>query len=130
MQVCYPILETYQTVQQTDFTLSSNEKRVPEIYMKRFSIIIPAYNEEKRISPVLNDICRFIAENKLPWQVIVAIDGNDNTEILIKEIMMNFAFLNYIRGNGRNGKGGAIKRAITFASGDYVILMDACFMKQ
>ena len=125
MPVCHPILETYQTVQQTDFTLSSNEKRLPELYMKRFSIIIPAYNEEKRISPVLNDICHFIWENGLPWDIIVAIDGNDNTEILVKKLMMNFPFLNYIRGNGRNGKGGAIKRAITFASGDYVMLMDA-----
>jgi glycosyltransferase involved in cell wall biosynthesis len=125
MPVCHPILETYQTVQQTDFTLPSNEKRVPELYMKRFSIIIPAYNEEKRISPVLNDICHFIWENGLPWDIIVAIDGNDNTEILVKKMMINFAFLNYIRGNGRNGKGGAIRRAITFASGDYVMLMDA-----
>ena len=73
------MLETNQTVHQPDFTLSEKEKQIPDIYLKKFSIIIPAYNEEKRISPVLNDICRFITENRLPWDVIVAIDGNDTT---------------------------------------------------
>lgn len=125
MPVCHSILETYQAVQQTDFTHSEKKKQIPDIYLKRFTVIIPAYNEEKRISPVLNDICRFISDNMLPWQVIVSIDGNDGTEKLVGEMTAKFPFLTYTSGNGRSGKGGAIKRAIKTAAGEYFILMDA-----
>lgn len=118
-------METYTTVQEVNTALSRNEKRFPEIYLKRFTIIIPAYNEADRIGPVLNDVCRFIQENKLPWDVIVSIDGSDGTDMLVREKMIHFPFLNYNKGNGRSGKGGAIKRAIKIATGEYLILMDA-----
>jgi glycosyltransferase involved in cell wall biosynthesis len=118
-------LEAYNTVQEVNTTFSRNQNRIPEIYLKRFTIIIPAYNEEARISAVLNDVCRFISENQLPWDVIVSIDGNDGTDMLVKDMKVKFPFLNYLKGNGRSGKGGAIKRALNIAYGEYVILMDA-----
>ncbi len=118
-------METYTTVREVNTAFSTSEKRFPEIYLKRFTIIIPAYNEADRIGPVLNDVCRFITENKLPWDVIVSIDGSDGTDMLVREMMVQFPFLNYNKGNGRSGKGGAIKRAIKIATGEYLILMDA-----
>ena len=92
---------------------------------KRVSIIIPAYNEEKRIKPVLQEICGYIETKGLPWNVIVSIDGNDGTEKVVKEIIQYYPFVNYLKGNGRSGKGGAIKRAVNIASGEFVMLMDA-----
>ena len=124
MPVCHPILETYQTVQHTDFTLSSNEKRVPELYMKRFSIIIPAYNEEKRITPVLKDLCNFISLNQLPWEIVVAIDGDDGTEDIVKSYNETFPFVSSRKAAGRSGMGGGIKRGILASTGEYLILMD------
>ncbi len=118
-------MEAYNTAQEVNTAFSRNQNRIPEIYLKRFTIIIPAYNEEARISPVLNDVCRFISENQLPWDVIVAIDGSDGTDKLVMEMMTRFPFLNYNRGTGRSGKGGAIKRSIMTAAGEYLILMDA-----
>ena len=47
---------------------------------KKFSIIIPAYNEENRIKPVLEDIVDYITQNNLDWDIILAIDGNDGTD--------------------------------------------------
>ncbi|MCL4341326.1 MAG: glycosyltransferase, partial [Candidatus Thermoplasmatota archaeon] len=70
-------------------------------------IIIPAYNEEKRISPVLNDICRFVSENKLPWDVIVAIDGNDTTYDIAVSFAETYDFISIDRSHERSGKGGA-----------------------
>jgi glycosyltransferase involved in cell wall biosynthesis len=46
---------------------------------KTVTIIIPAYNEEKRTKPVLNEICIYVESNNMPWTVIVSIDGNDGT---------------------------------------------------
>ncbi len=90
-----------------------------------FTIIIPAYNEEKRIKPVLDEICAYIGSNDLPWNVIVSIDGNDSTEILVKDFADYYPFLNYLKGSGRSGKGAAIKRAIYAAKGEFIMLMDA-----
>lgn len=96
-----------------------------EIYYRRFTIIIPAYNEEKRIKPVLKDIVKFVSENSLPWEVIVSIDGNDGTADIVETFSETYPFVSYTNSSGRGGKGGAIIRASSFAKGDFVILMDA-----
>jgi glycosyltransferase involved in cell wall biosynthesis len=118
-------LEIYKNSQDKTFATPEVERIIPEVYRKSFTIIIPAYNEIKRISPVLNDVCSFIYENDLPWEVIVSIDGNDGTDNLVNEMIIRFPFLTYTKGKGRDGKGAAIKRAISIASGEYFILMDA-----
>ena len=92
---------------------------------QQFTIIIPAYNEEKRIIPVLEDITNFISLNKLPWHVIIAVDGNDGTSKIVKSFAIAHQFLSYNVSSARNGKGGSIKRATTNLAGKYVILMDA-----
>jgi len=91
---------------------------------KKFSIIIPAYNEEKRITPVLDSVVEFISSNSLPWEVTVSIDGEDGTEAIVREYSMLYPFVQLQKTSGRNGKGGAIKRSRHFES-DYTILMDA-----
>jgi len=90
-----------------------------------FSIVIPAYNEEKRIKPVLDDISDFIRSNNLSWEVIIVIEGNDNTEKIVNYYHENFPFISSIKLPGRNGMGNAIKKGILASKGDYIILMDA-----
>ena len=92
---------------------------------KKFSIIIPAYNEENRIKPVLEEICRYIDLNNLPWDIIIAVDGNDKTEDIINFYNRMYPFLNSKKSSERNGMGGAIKRAILASTGEYLILMDS-----
>jgi len=90
-----------------------------------FSIVIPAYNEEKRIKPVLDDISDFIRFNNLSWEVIIVIEGNDNTEKIVNYYHEKFPFISSIKLPGRNGMGNAIKKGILASKGDYIILMDA-----
>ncbi len=92
---------------------------------KKFSIIIPAYNEEKRIKPVLDDIVDYITVNRLNWDVILAIDGNDGTEALAKKFLSRYDNIRVVRAAGRSGKGGSIKRSLNLVKSDFVILMDA-----
>ena len=101
------------------------DSRVSNEYRKEVTVIIPAYNEEKRIVPVLEEICTYIVSKGLPWKVIVSIDGNDSTENLVRGMEVKYPFLNHLKSTVRSGKGGAIKRALNIASGDYVMLMDA-----
>ena len=118
-------MEINNSIQHSQSITIFDKQPFDEIYFNKFSIIIPAYNEEKRIQFPLNQLCRLISEANFPWEVIVSIDGNDGTEELVKEMMKKFQFLRFIKGNGRNGKGNAIKRAINIANGSYFILMDA-----
>ena len=118
-------MEINDAISKTQLTINSKKDSFNDIYFKKFSIIIPAYNEEKRIVSVLSQLCNLISENKFPWEIIISIDGNDGTEKIVKEMMKQFSFLRYIKGNGRNGKGNAIKRAVNIANGSYFIFMDA-----
>ncbi|MGC8622191.1 MAG: glycosyltransferase, partial [Caldisphaera sp.] len=73
------------------------------------TVIIPAYNEEKRIGKVLSEIADFISGNNLNWNIIVSIDGNDGTENIVKEMKEKYRFISYDKNHGRGGKGYAVK---------------------
>ncbi len=69
------------------------------------SIIIPAYNEEKRIKPTLNEYLNFYKKNT---EFIVVNDGStDNTEKIVKRFQKKYKNLKLI--NQKNqGKGAAV----------------------
>ncbi len=89
------------------------------------TVIIPAYNEEKRIGKVLGEIADFISKNNLNWNIIVSIDGNDGTENIVKNLSTRYDIISYNKSSTRGGKGFAIKRAVKDATGEFTILMDA-----
>ena len=101
------------------------ERQVLSSDTNQFSIIIPAYNEEKRIKPVLEDIVDYITQNNLDWEIILAIDGNDGTEELVTNFLPSYNNIRIVKASGRSGKGGSIKRSLKFVKSDFVILMDA-----
>jgi glycosyltransferase involved in cell wall biosynthesis len=105
-----------------EYTLSPkySAKNIPSV-----TIIIPAYNEEKRIGRVLQEISEFITTNSPYWNVIVSIDGNDGTEEIVKDYSKKYSFISYIKNGNRAGKGGAIKRVVSEARGEFTVIMDA-----
>ncbi len=98
---------------------------LPGIFSSTFTIIIPAYNEEDVIGKTLDEICDFISSNHLKWSVIVSVEGRDGTSQIVSHYQSIFPFISEIKSNVRNGKGGAIKRALDRIESDYTILMDA-----
>ena len=66
------------------------------------SLIIPAYNEEKRIKPFLEDLKTKIPSN---WEVIIVCDGTDKTAEIAKKVDDRFRVLSFSK---RLGKGGGI----------------------
>ena len=93
--------------------------------MPSATIIIPAYDEEKRIGRVLEEIADFVIVNNLKWDVIVSIDGSDNTEEIVKGLSKEYSFVKYERGKGRSGKGYAIKRVVDRSTGEFTLIADA-----
>ena len=89
------------------------------------TIIIPAYNEENRIGRVLEEIKDLVTTNNLNWDVIVSIDGKDNTEEIVKGFTSLYPFIRHQKSQGRSGKGYAIKRVINSSTGEFTMIMDA-----
>ena len=90
---------------------------------KKLSIIIPVYNEESTIHPILKKINESKIEN-IDFEIIIINDGStDNSVKIIKE--NNELYDHFINLEKNSGKGFAIKSGLKLATGDYVILQDA-----
>lgn len=88
------------------------------------SIVIPAFNEEKRISPTIEAYC---SEFKEPFECIVVLNGcTDNTLGVVQSFDKKFpGKLKIINISEAIGKGGAITRGFSEATGEIIGFVDA-----
>jgi glycosyltransferase involved in cell wall biosynthesis len=99
--------------------------------IKKLTIIIPAYNEEKTITTVLDKINEVRLIGNIEKEVIIVNDcSKDRTEEVLQnyivtntEITINY--LKYIKHEVNKGKGAAIHTGIGHATGDYLLVQDA-----
>jgi len=90
------------------------------------SIIIPAYNEERKIKKDILESFKFLAENSLSGEVVVSTDGvTDNTNRIVKEMQKNYPNLILIAKKKKIGKGAAIKKGVEAARGRIIMFADA-----
>jgi len=89
------------------------------------SLVIPAYNEEKRIGSSLAQIIAYFQRNGHSYELIVVDDGStDRTIEIVKEPLAGVQ-------NGRllcarhGGKGAAVRKGMLSAEGQYVFFTDA-----
>jgi glycosyltransferase involved in cell wall biosynthesis len=100
-------------------------------YIKRLSIIIPAYNEEKTILLILERINAVKLIRNIEKEVIIVNDcSTDNTETVIKDYIANIKnatlnYFKYLRHDVNQGKGAAIHTGIAEATGEYLLVQDA-----
>lgn len=96
--------------------------------MKKLSILIPAYNEERTIHLILNRIKAVELIGNIEKELIIVNDcSKDDTEGAIKKYINENAEMNirYHAQEKNQGKGAAIHKAIELASGDFLIVQDA-----
>ncbi|MFA7252428.1 MAG: glycosyltransferase [Candidatus Paceibacterota bacterium] len=103
------------------------KKEFPEVrYDFDYTIVIPAYNEENRITKTLGLTDNFLRYFNSRCEIIVVNDGsNDNTSKIIDEITLSYATFKKIDLKKNQGKGSAIKIGIENSSGKYILFMDA-----
>lgn len=88
------------------------------------SVIVPAYNEERRMSASLRRIVTFVRERTEPIEVIVVDDGSqDATVSIVEQFSLDYPFIRLVR-SPHGGKGAAIKTGIAEGQGRYLILSD------
>ena len=91
------------------------------------SLVIPAYNEEKRIVPFLASIAEYAKNNPDQiGEVLVVNDGSsDATQIVAEQAGSNISGFKVINQIPNQGKGQAVKAGVMAATGDYIVFMDA-----
>lgn len=91
------------------------------------SIVIPAYNEEKRIEKTLNDyILFFDRKYKKNYEIIVVLNGcRDKTLSIVLKISKKNKSVKHIDIKQAIGKGGAIIEGFRLARGDVIGFVDA-----
>ena len=91
------------------------------------SIIIPAYNEERRLPTSLEQVDRFVAAQPYPIEVVVV---NNNSRDATRRIADEFAARHsYMRvmDQSRQGKGAAVQKGMLAATGEFLFICDADF---
>ena len=92
----------------------------------QLSIIIPAYNEAKRISRTLETIQRYIEGKSWGAEVIVVNDGSsDETAAVVESYRSQWKALRVIDNGGNRGKGFSVRNGALGAQGDVILFTDA-----
>jgi dolichyl-phosphate beta-glucosyltransferase len=92
----------------------------------KLSVIIPAYNEEKRIPKTLDAIDSYFKNQNYGYEIIVSDGGSsDRTPEIVLEKAKNIKNLKLVRARNCKGKGGAVKAGMTAAQGDFRVFTDA-----
>ena len=90
------------------------------------SIVVPAYNEERRIGKSLEEIFRFCNALGDPYEVIVVDDGStDETVALVRRRFGDRPQLRIAQQPERRGKGAAVQQGMLQGQGDYLFFSDA-----
>ena len=95
--------------------------------MKKISVIVPCYNEEKALPLFYEELLKHINKfHDVQFEMIFVNDGsNDNTINVIKELNAKDDRVKYVSFSRNFGKESAIYAGFENATGDYVTLMDA-----
>jgi dolichyl-phosphate beta-glucosyltransferase len=95
-------------------------------HSRLISVVIAAYNEEKRLPESLRRISTYLAGKKLDYEIIVVDDGsNDRTAAMVEAMSANIPSLHCMSYPHNRGKGYALRTGVLATKGDVVLVSDA-----
>jgi dolichyl-phosphate beta-glucosyltransferase len=90
------------------------------------SVVIPAYNEEKRIVRTLERIWHYLQVQTYPFEVIVVDDGSTDQTVPVVLDLLKDIERGLLLQNGRNrGKGYSVRNGVLASRGQFVLFSDA-----
>jgi dolichyl-phosphate beta-glucosyltransferase len=90
------------------------------------SIVIPAYNEERRIGPSLEKILAYVKRQQWDSKIIVVNDGShDCTSNIVRDFGVRNHEIQLLENPGNRGKGYSVRHGMLHAKGDILLFTDA-----
>lgn len=90
------------------------------------SVIIPAYNEEKRIGGTLDAVYQYLSAQQFSWELLVVLDGpTDGTPDVVREFARTHPNVRWIDRTENRGKGFTVRQGMLEARGTVRLFTDA-----
>lgn len=90
------------------------------------SVVVPCFNEERRIVPTVERIIAFLERRGAEWELIVVDDGSqDRTTDVVRERFAGASAVRVVRHDVNHGKGFAVREGVLASRGDHVLFSDA-----
>jgi dolichyl-phosphate beta-glucosyltransferase len=94
--------------------------------MPQLSVVIPAYNEERRLPSTLESVHAFLQEHYAEFEIVVVDDGSkDKTVETVDQFSRHHPGIRLITYSPNQGKGHAIRTGVLQATGDLILIDDA-----
>lgn len=91
-----------------------------------FSVIIPAYNEEKSLPELQERLNRFLNQRGETWEIIYVDDGStDGSPVILKEFHEKSSKTKILRLSHNYGQQSALIAGFEYSKGNTVITLDA-----
>lgn len=101
--------------------------RITPLETPFLSVIIPVYNEEKRLPPALEQVTAFLRAQSYPAEVLVVDNGSTDRTLAVACNYLSSRPLVRILHEDQRGKGRAVRRGMLAAHGQYRFAADVDF---
>ncbi|KAF2021530.1 glycosyltransferase family 2 protein [Aaosphaeria arxii CBS 175.79] len=101
----------------------------PKQTKDKYSVLLPTYNERRNLPIITWLLNKTFTEQKLDWELIIVDDGSpDGTQEVAAQLQKVYSPHVQLRARaGKLGLGTAYVHGLQFATGNFVIIMDADF---
>lgn len=94
--------------------------------MKKLSIVIPVYNEEKTLETLVEKVLQVNFPSGVETEIILVNDGSkDNSQQIMEELAQKYKNIKSYSNAKNSGKTQTVKNGIAYTTGDYVVIQDA-----
>jgi glycosyltransferase involved in cell wall biosynthesis len=90
------------------------------------SLIIPAYNEERRITNTLLSVYEYLTRQTYSWEILIVLDGpTDQTLVRVQEFAATRKNIRWLDRRENRGKGYTVREGMLAARGEIRLFSDA-----